>query len=352
MGHWGGDARRPRRAERPEIVAAQHDGGKCDECGISPAMSGRTPVNPKRRGIVPPGMSLTREDLENGRMRQLLAASGHGPRPLTDEELDASIRCVLAGVRTGEDVWIFAYGSLLWNPLLEHDERRPATLRGFHRRFCLWSRMGRGTPDQPGLVLGLDLGGSCHGLAYRLPAAQARGRAAPALAPRDGERLLHAALGADRGCAVHGEPRRQGGAPRTRIRGEPRASELRRPAAGDVVDPRARRRVRAHRHLGRVPPQHDRRARRARPARHLPRAPPRPARDGRRAKVGGPPPSRPGAPGGLSGSSPPPDQAFDHLTIEGELQCSRARLRSSPVRRAVSASASPRRSRDAAQTSS
>ena len=120
-------------------------------------------------------MSLTREDLENGRMRRLLAASGLGPRPLTDEELDASIQCILAGVPPGEDVWIFGYGSLLWNPLLEHDERRPATLRGFHRRFCLWSRMGRGTPDNPGLVLGLDLGGSCHGLAYRLPAAQAAG---------------------------------------------------------------------------------------------------------------------------------------------------------------------------------
>ncbi len=118
-------------------------------------------------------MSLTREDLENGRMRRLLAASGRGPTPLTDEELDASIRCVLSGVGAGEDVWVFGYGSLLWNPLLHHDERRAATLRGFHRRFCLWSMTGRGTPDRPGLVLGLDLGGTCHGLAYRLPAATA-----------------------------------------------------------------------------------------------------------------------------------------------------------------------------------
>jgi glutathione-specific gamma-glutamylcyclotransferase len=138
-------------------------------------MAGRTPVNPKRTGPLPGGMSLTREDLENGRMRRLLAESGRAPRLLTDEELDASIRCVLAGVRTGEDLWVFGYGSLLWNPLLDHDERRPATLRGFHRRFCLWSTMGRGSPECPGLVLGLDLGGSCHGLAYRLPAASAAG---------------------------------------------------------------------------------------------------------------------------------------------------------------------------------
>jgi cation transport protein ChaC len=118
-------------------------------------------------------MRLTREDLENGRMRRMLAESGRTPRLLTDEELDASIRCVLTGARPGEDVWVFGYGSLLWNPLLHHDERRPATLRGFHRRFCLWSMTGRGTPDKPGLVLGLDLGGACHGLAYRLPAANA-----------------------------------------------------------------------------------------------------------------------------------------------------------------------------------
>src|SRR5262245_41423766 len=116
-------------------------------------MDGRRPVSPKRRSAVPSGMSMTREDLENGRMRRTLAASGHGPRPLTDEELDASIRCVLAGMRPGEDLWVFGYGSLLWNPLLDHEERRPATLRGFHRRFCLWSKMGRGTPDIPGLVL-------------------------------------------------------------------------------------------------------------------------------------------------------------------------------------------------------
>jgi cation transport protein ChaC len=118
-------------------------------------------------------MSLTREDLENGRMRRLLAESGHAPRMLTDEELEASIRCVLADARTGEDLWIFAYGSLLWNPLLQHEERRPATLRGYHRQFCLWSKMGRGTPENPGLVLGLASGGSCHGLVYRIPAAQA-----------------------------------------------------------------------------------------------------------------------------------------------------------------------------------
>jgi cation transport protein ChaC len=118
-------------------------------------------------------MSLTREDLENGRMRRLWSECANGPRPLSDDELDASIGCVLAGASAGADIWVFAYGSLIWNPLFHYDERRPATLRGFHRRFCLWSVMGRGSPERPGLVLGLDRGGACCGLAYRLPAGKA-----------------------------------------------------------------------------------------------------------------------------------------------------------------------------------
>jgi cation transport protein ChaC len=70
---------------------------------------------------------------------------------------------------TTQPVWIFAYGSLMWNPEMPFAERRPALLRGFHRSFCLYSRDYRGTPERPGLVLGLDRGGSCRGIAYRLP---------------------------------------------------------------------------------------------------------------------------------------------------------------------------------------
>jgi cation transport protein ChaC len=71
---------------------------------------------------------------------------------------------------SAEPVWIFAYGSLMWNPEMPFAERRPALLRGYHRSFCLYSRDYRGTPERPGLVLGLDRGGACRGIAYRLPA--------------------------------------------------------------------------------------------------------------------------------------------------------------------------------------
>jgi cation transport protein ChaC len=76
----------------------------------------------------------------------------------------------VAALRAGsEPVWVFAYGSLMWNPEIAFAEARPAFLHGYHRSFCLYSRDYRGTPECPGLVLGLDRGGSCRGIAYRLP---------------------------------------------------------------------------------------------------------------------------------------------------------------------------------------
>src|SRR6266851_7915486 len=72
-----------------------------------------------------------------------------------------------------QDIWIFAYGSLMWNPGFAHDAVEPALLRGWHRSFCVYSRRYRGTPERPGLVLGLDRGGACRGMAIRIPAAEA-----------------------------------------------------------------------------------------------------------------------------------------------------------------------------------
>lgn len=66
------------------------------------------------------------------------------------------------------DLWVFAYGSLMWNPEFRHVESTPALLRGYHRSFCIWSARYRGTPERPGLVLGLDRGGACRGIAYRI----------------------------------------------------------------------------------------------------------------------------------------------------------------------------------------
>ncbi|MGO8921064.1 MAG: gamma-glutamylcyclotransferase [Stellaceae bacterium] len=75
-------------------------------------------------------------------------------------------------IARGSDVWVFAYGSLMWDPGFAHVEAQPALLRGYHRRFCVYSRGYRGTPERPGLVLGLDRGGACKGIAYRVPRAE------------------------------------------------------------------------------------------------------------------------------------------------------------------------------------
>jgi cation transport protein ChaC len=89
-------------------------------------------------------------------------------RLLGDAELAASLADTMRHWDGTSDLWLFGYGSLIWNPGMPAAETVRARVRGYHRGLYLWSRVNRGTPEQPGLVLALDRGGSCTGMAFRL----------------------------------------------------------------------------------------------------------------------------------------------------------------------------------------
>jgi cation transport protein ChaC len=135
------------------------------------------PSRPTRARRRRPPLSLTRE----------LIARSHPARPPDDqeatglaseEELAASLDAFLTDLG-GDELWLFAYGSLMWRPDFEFAEQRPATLRGWHRRFCLWQWRYRGTPERPGLMLALDRGGSCVGTAYKVVRPDLRAKVMP-----------------------------------------------------------------------------------------------------------------------------------------------------------------------------
>lgn len=110
---------------------------------------------------------LSRQLLENSNIDALAAIDAPGLKTLTEVERTASLRETLA-IRPQGPVWVFGYGSLIWNSAIHSMERRLARIDGWHRSFCLSITALRATADRPGLMLALDRGGSCHGAAYRL----------------------------------------------------------------------------------------------------------------------------------------------------------------------------------------
>jgi cation transport protein ChaC len=90
-------------------------------------------------------------------------------RAATDHDYDAVVKPLIDGA-PADGFWVFAYGSLIWNQAFEFTEQRLAVAHGWRRAFCLgWDYRFRGNRDQPGLMLALDRGGRCRGVAYRLP---------------------------------------------------------------------------------------------------------------------------------------------------------------------------------------
>ena len=104
------------------------------------------------------------------------------------------------------DLWVFGYGSLIWRPGFAYLERQPARLTGAHRALCVFSHVHRGTPERPGLVLGLDLGGACRGVAYRVAAKK---RAQTVAYLRGREQVTSVYRQTMRAVTLLGEPQRR-----------------------------------------------------------------------------------------------------------------------------------------------
>jgi cation transport protein ChaC len=117
---------------------------------------------------------LTRERIRSGWIREMITSAGQAHHLLPEAAVLASLDAALADHPPGADVWLFGYGSLIWNPCFHFVERRVMRVHGWHRRFCLWTTLGRGTPEQPGLMLALERGGACCGVAFRIAAAELR----------------------------------------------------------------------------------------------------------------------------------------------------------------------------------
>ncbi|MFT7571209.1 MAG: cation transport protein ChaC [Paracoccaceae bacterium] len=112
------------------------------------------------------GQQLSKEDFLNGRHDEMIIAAGlEGVMKRNTPEFRLGKRDeMIASAPAGDMIWVFGYGSLIWNPAFDYDEKRIGRLFGYHRQFCFWSTIGRGSPDAPGMMLALDTGGSCNGI--------------------------------------------------------------------------------------------------------------------------------------------------------------------------------------------
>lgn len=116
-------------------------------------------------------IALDRDAILRGDMRKIAESRDHQVRLMTDEERAEWIDSVIDVIPrhcVHSTLWVFGYGSLIWNPAFHYQARHTARVHGYHRRFCLWTHLGRGNPTHPGLMLGLDRGGSCTGVGYQI----------------------------------------------------------------------------------------------------------------------------------------------------------------------------------------
>lgn len=117
---------------------------------------------------------LNRDMLTQGIVQKMVdKRDGDRSTALSLEALKLSRQRFLPDDYSGPDIWVFGYGSLIWNPLIRFEEKHYGRVYGYHKRFCLWTYIGRGNHDCPGLVLALDNGGSVRGCIFKIKAKNA-----------------------------------------------------------------------------------------------------------------------------------------------------------------------------------
>jgi len=114
-------------------------------------------------------IKLNRQSLLSGEIQDIARSRLGSLRLMTDGERNQLVAETIANAPDKSNFWVFAYGSLIWNPALEFDHQSRCVIKDYHRSFCFWTKFGRGSEEQPGLMMGLEPGGECSGIAYRIP---------------------------------------------------------------------------------------------------------------------------------------------------------------------------------------
>ncbi|MEM7226950.1 MAG: gamma-glutamylcyclotransferase [Pseudomonadota bacterium] len=128
--------------------------------------------HPELRGQIKPASGSFFRDLDLEAVDAKAAAAGRPSGWRTPCEVRESGRRDWFDGRWDRDVWVFGYGSLMWDPSIEFAEVRRGRTKAYSRSFCIWDMGARGSPDRPGLMLAIDAGTGCEGLAFRIEAAK------------------------------------------------------------------------------------------------------------------------------------------------------------------------------------
>ncbi|MFK7891702.1 MAG: gamma-glutamylcyclotransferase [Granulosicoccus sp.] len=117
---------------------------------------------------MPKGPMITREALRTGKIEELLRETRNGLSTMSDTQRAQLVHDTLESLPDNASLWVFGYGSLIWNPAIDFDTQRRCRITGFERKFCFWTTFSRGTQEQPGLMMGLVEGEQCEGVAFQI----------------------------------------------------------------------------------------------------------------------------------------------------------------------------------------